>query len=364
MTELLVEKRNWLVASVAALIVPTVLAVVAEDITRPRWFPERGDDALEEPQPADPPQVPDSGFAVPYAPAPGRDDRTPIAYMSHVFALTDRNLPSKLSGIGPVFWKHGGQGTGALIKPDLVLTTGHLFAKEGMWYGPFGLSEKPPAPSDGEIYLSACGRSYTLKSIHLGSMAPRARLGLDYALAELVESACPEATVLPVVETPEVFARDFEGTDIFLNMGSYRIDDLERYAFHPVFNGYPHAHAVFGVRCIATGREDTGDVDRGSTGVITTEGCDGIPGGSGGPALFSRDGGASYTIVGVANSYIPDTEYNNYTRVEGAFARHLREFVDVGNAPASATNQPTVDPQHKLPRPWLPTNTGLEELLP
>ena len=128
-------------------------------------------------------------MGVPYAPAPGRDDRTPIAYLSQVFDLGDAALPSKLSGIGPVFWDHAGQGAGALIATNIVLTTGHLFAERGKWEGPHGRTEKPPAPSD--------GRAYDFKAIHMGSMSPRNNLGLDYAIAEFATPVCAEATILP-----------------------------------------------------------------------------------------------------------------------------------------------------------------------
>ncbi|EEE37843.1 hypothetical protein RKLH11_1681 [Rhodobacteraceae bacterium KLH11] len=100
------------------------------------------------------------GTDVPYAPAPGRDDRTPVAFLSHVFGLDDGGLPEKLTGIGPVFWDHAGHGTGALIAPDIVLTTAHLFTERGKWDGPYGPTNKPPAPSDGRIYLEACGQAY------------------------------------------------------------------------------------------------------------------------------------------------------------------------------------------------------------
>ena len=158
----------------------------------------------------------------------------------------------------------------------MVLTTGHLFAAKGKWEGPHGLSPKPPSPSDGYIYLEACAQSYPLITIHLGSMAPRARLGLDYAIVELATPACPEAAVLPVALTPD----DLVGAEdqIFLNMGSYTFSDITRFATHPIFAGKASStvsyerQAVFGVRCTPTGRDDTGTVADGSTAVIVSEG--------------------------------------------------------------------------------------------
>lgn len=269
---------------------------------------------------------------VSYAPAPGRDDRTPVAFMSQVFGLNDASLPSKLSGIGPVYWKHSGRGTGALIAPDVVLTTAHLFVANGDWKGAAGAVPIPPAPSDGFIFLPACGERYRFTKIEVGSEAPRARLGLDYAIAVLERPACDEAAILPVAETPKSLASMNRNEAIILNTGSYAFANLPRYAKHPIFTARKargdgmHKQAVFGVLCKVTSGQDTGDVARGSTGIIITEGCDGVPGGSGGPLLLSQDGGANYAIIGVANSYRPNTEYNNYTRIEGAFAAHIETF--------------------------------------
>mmetsp|Transcript_543 Transcript_543/g.1557 ORF Transcript_543/g.1557 Transcript_543/m.1557 type:complete len:81 (+) Transcript_543:1689-1931(+) len=64
------------------------------------------------------------------SPAPSWDDRLPLEYGSPSFGLNDPALTAKLAGIGPTFWKGAGQGTGALISRDVVLTTGHLFAKK------------------------------------------------------------------------------------------------------------------------------------------------------------------------------------------------------------------------------------------
>lgn len=122
---------------------------------------------------------------------------------------------------------------------------------------------------------------------------------------------------------------------------------LRQHAAHPVFadksatNVARERQAVFGVRCQPTGRDDTGDVADGSTAVIVTEGCDGVPGGSGGAVVVSRDGGATYSVVGVTNSYRPNTEYNNYTRIEGAFAKHLESFVDVIELPVASVTVAT-----------------------
>jgi V8-like Glu-specific endopeptidase len=139
---------------VAALLCSALVATIAlEKVDLPDWLTEDPDHVPEQPAPA-PLPVPKS-VAVPYAPAPGRDDRTPVAYLSQVFDLGDGALPSKLSGIGPVFWDHAGQGSRALIAPNIVLTTGHLFAEKGKWEGPHGPTEKPPAPSDRRIYLDS-----------------------------------------------------------------------------------------------------------------------------------------------------------------------------------------------------------------
>lgn len=332
MTKLEAIANHWPLP-VAALLCGALVATTAiEKVDLPDWLTKSPDNVPEQPAPTPTPGP--KSVAVPYAPAPGWDDRTPVAFLSQVFDLGDGALSTKLSGIGPVFWDHAGQGTGALIAPNVVLTTGHLFAERGKWDGPHRPTEKPPAPSDGRIYLEACGKTYDFKAIHMGSMSPRARLGLDYAIAELMTPACPEATVLPVALAPQdlLSAED----QILLNMGAYRFSDLLRYAQHPLFDAKANdssrfaRYAVFGVRCKATSHKDTGDVPEGSTGLVITSGCDGIPGGSGGPLIVSRDGGATYSVVGVANSYRKtDAEYNNYTAIEGAFAAHLSEFVDV-----------------------------------
>lgn len=188
-------------------------------------------------------------------------------------------------------------------------------------------------------------------------MAPRARLGLDYAIGVLTQPACPEAQVLPVAATPD----DLDGAkdQILLSIGAYRFADIPRYAGHPLYASRPTSdrnarYDVFGVKCVSTGRDDTGDVPEGSTAVINTEGCDGIPGGSGGPLLVSRDGGESYTIIGVTNSYRPKTEYNNYTRIEGAFAKHLSQYVELVDLPeAEPGSEPSTSP-NTIPGTWLP----------
>lgn len=333
---------------VVALIFGTALAVTAmdEDIGgRPDGAPPKA--PPEQPKgpktPAKPPAKPRVGaHEVPYAPAPGRDDRTPLAYLSHVFALDDPALPAKLNGIGPVFWPHGGRGSGALISPTLVLTTAHLFVKNGVWHGANGAVPVPPAASEGFIYLAACGERYKFSKIEVGSEAPRSRLGLDYAIAMLDRPACPEASILPVTPTPDDLADAERDAAIIVNMGVYGFASTPRYAGHPLFTSRKprsdalHQQAVFGVRCAVTGYDDTGDVAQGSTGLIITEGCDGVPGGSGGPLLLSTDGGATYSIIGVANSYRPNTEYNNYTRIEGAFAAHLGRHLPLTGATRAA----------------------------
>lgn len=267
---------------------------------------------------------------VPYAPAPGWDDRTPLEYVSQIFGLDDPELAAKLSGVGPVFWK-GSHGTGALIAPDLVLTTGHLFASKGNWIGANTSLPIPPDPSGGKIYLAACGRSYAFAAIEPGSMTPRADLGRDYAIARLKTPACKAARVLPVsgVSEEEIdTARGERGAPVILSIGAYRFADLPRYAGHPLFAGRDvksdpmRRFHVFGVRCRITGFE----APKPDSGLIDTEGADGVPGGSGGPLLIDR-GGARYEIIGVANSYRPNSEFNNFTRVTGDLAAHLARLL-------------------------------------
>lgn len=342
---------------VAMTICATMILGSAEGVALPDWLGKDQEvTPVPPPQPEQPPRITNS---VPYAPSPGRDDRTPVAYLSQVFELGDAELPQKLSGIGPVFWDHSGQGSGALIAPDLVLTTGHLFAKGGIWFGPNGPSNALPAPNGGRIYLAVCNQSYAFKAIHMGSLSPRARLGLDYAVAELATPACAEAAILPVAETPDDLHAAMDQT--LLNIGAYRFGDLPRYAHHPLFAdriGSPDknsGYSVFGVSCKAVGVQDTGDVTAGSTGLILTEGCDAVPGGSGGPLLLSRDGGATYALVGVTNSYRPNTEYNNYTRIEGSFSSHLAQFIDLKPRPSSDTKTPLPQSKPIMSGPWVAT---------
>ncbi|MEL6201921.1 MAG: hypothetical protein AAFR39_06130 [Pseudomonadota bacterium] len=344
-----------------------IFGTAADQVEVPDWLLHTFEFLTERLDPApEPPTVPEYALAVPYAPAPGRDDRTPLPFINHVFELGDPSLAAKLSGIGPVFWDHAGQGTGAMIAQDVVLTTAHLFAERGKWEGPFGLSEKSPSPSDGRIYLATCGRDYDFKAIELGSMAPRAHLGLDYAIGVLAEPVCDAAQVLPVAETPS----DLAGADdqILLNMGSYRFADLSRYAQHPLYAARPTSerfarYDVFGVRCQATGHESTGDMDGLSTGLVITSGCDGVPGGSGGPLLVSRDGGVNYSVVGVANSYKPsDSAYNNYTAVEGAFAAHLARFVTLGTLPDATRSTPPALHMSDSTAPVLPMGLDMKEI--
>ncbi|MEL6416234.1 MAG: hypothetical protein AAFQ15_14950 [Pseudomonadota bacterium] len=354
--------NHWPLPIAALMSGAMIVSTVMDKVDLPSWLLDAFTEMPKEPDVV--PSPPDTTAGIPYAPVPGWDDRTPLAYVSHVFELDDPDLPRKFSGVGPVYWRHGGRGSGTLIAPNVVLTTGHLFAENGKWEGPLGLTRKPPAPTDGYIYLEACAQSYELKAIHMGSMSPRARLGLDYAIVELVTPACDDAVVLPVAKTPDDLA---EAADqIFLSLGAWAFDAIDRYASHPVFaekastNVARERQAVFGVRCKPTGRDDTGDVADGSTAVIVTEGCDGVPGGSGGAVVVSRDGGATYSIVGVTNSYRPNTEYNNYTRIEGAFAKHLQSFVDVIELPTASVTvaNPSSIPAVDQLGPWEETDIG------
>lgn len=346
---------HWPIPMAALICASMIVTAAEETVTLPDWLIDGLKKAPELPQDPPVPVPQPKALPAPYAPVPGRDDRTPIPYLSLVFDLNDPALPEKLTGIGPVFWKHSGQGTGAVIAPDVILTTGHLFAKQGKWKGPVGLSPKPPAASDGRIFLEACGESYTISQIHLGAMAPRAQLGLDYAIAKLERPVCEAARVLPVAATPDDLSAP--QSDILLSLGAYRYADIPRYAQHSLLADRTVGdtrYSVFGVRCLATGREDTGTSPDGSAAVIVTQGCDAVPGGSGGPLLLSRDGGQTYNIIGVSNSYRKDSEYNNYTRIEGAFAAHLAQFVAVSDILDSsagiAQTAPIVAPQ----APWLP----------
>jgi len=272
---------------------------------------------------ATPPREP----LIPLAPAPGWDDRTPVEYMSRHFGLDDPFLTEKLSGIGATYWKGAGRGTGALIAQDVVLSTGHLFAENGYWEKPNQNDPLAPDPSNGSMYLAACGRSYEFVHVELGSMAPRQNLGRDYAIARLVEPACASARILGATEISDrVIEQHDEIAQPLLNMGSYAFADIKNYASHPFFtqDWTRHPQHLFGVRCRMDGFRDTG----GEAGLIFTDGCDGVPGGSGGPLLLSLDGGETYRIVGVANSYSKtDSEFNNFTRVTGRFASHLMRFV-------------------------------------
>ena len=54
------------------------------------------------------------------------------------------------------------------------------------------------------------------------------------------------------------------------------------------------------------------------------------------------------------NSYRPNSEYNNYTRIKGAFAEHLAQYIDLTRLPdAEAGFLPNTSP-HAAPGPWLP----------
>ncbi|MEM9238471.1 MAG: hypothetical protein AAGB07_00720 [Pseudomonadota bacterium] len=345
------------------------VAIAAEDVTLPDWLIDVFVEAPESPpEPPTPVPAPESKHAVPYAPVPGRDDRTPIEYVSHVFELDDPALPQKMSGIGPVFWVTGGRGTGAMITPTVVLSTAHLFAKDGKWKGPTGLTHKQPSPNGARIWIDICGRSYDFKSIEVGSMAPRSNLGLDYAIGVLNEPVCSEATILPVSLGPDDIGAG--GSDqIFIDAGFYSVTEVVRYAQHPLFLDRPilpegmQRYALFGTRCEATHNRAEQAAPTGSTGLIISKGCFGRPGSSGGPAVLSRDGGATYSIVGVSNSYSKrDPEFNNFTRVEGALASHIAKFVDLVEMPALPSDRSA--PSHIVPEeplgPWDETKSQEE----
>ncbi len=376
MDKVLMQARSWPAPTAFVLCMVMLLGSTTDEIDAPDWLAEAWVTLWAAPEPEMPgpeaPAPPQDGapdLTVPYAPVPGRDDRTPLAFLNQVFDLGNPALPDQLSGIGPVSWDHAGTGSGTLIARDMVLTTGHLFAERGMWDGPRGRTERPPPPSDGRIYLPACGRAYDFQAIELGSLSPRDRLGLDYAIARLVEPACEAAHVLSVALTPG----DLAGANdqLLLSIGAYPFADVPWYANHPLFadrdltQRYAR-YAVFGVRCEATGLRDTGDVDGLSTGLVLTSGCDAVPGGSGGALLASRDGGASYALVGVTNSYRPDSEYNNYTSVEGAFAEHLRRFVTLHELPTASTTAPNAASQtfgaDGHGGPWLPLTLNQKDL--
>ncbi|MGH1416381.1 MAG: trypsin-like serine peptidase [Pelagimonas sp.] len=357
----------WPLPVAATLCGAMVFTTAMDKIDLPDWLLDHFAQVPEAPTPDLPeerPPAPQTSFSVPYAPAPGRDDRTPLVYVPHVFGFEDRDFTGQLSGTAPVFWDHGGQATGALIARDLVLSTAHVFVDTGKWEGPYGLTSNPPAPSDGRIYLEACGQAYAFKAIHPGSMSPRARLGLDYAIVELAQPACEAAQILPVAETPDdlIEAQD----QILLSIGAYRYADLPSYAQHPLYAARTTSdkfarYDVFGVRCEATAREDTGDVAGDSTATIAATGCDAVPGGSGGPLIVSRDGGASFAIVGVTNSYRKGTEYNNYTRIEGAFAKHLSAFLPLTRLPEASSATPITRPA--LPKgDWHPITFSTDKL--
>lgn len=371
MSEFFALLRGWPVVTAFVVSAAMIFGSTVDEIDAPDWLVEVLSSFWSSPEKDDGdlgqlPNEPKAAPGIPFAPVPGRDDRTPVALLNQVFELGNPSLPAHLTGIGPVFWDHAGHGSGTLIAPSIVLTTAHLFAEQGLWDGPLGRTERPPPPSDGRIYLEACGRAYDFVAIDLGSMAPRSRLGLDYAIAELVEPACTAAHPLPVALTPD----DLVGAtnQYLLSVGAYRFTDVEWYAGHPLYADRDVGDrfsrmAVFGVRCEATGREDTGDVAMRSTAIITTDGCDAVPGGSGGALLVSRDGGASYAVIGVTNSYRPNTDYNNYTRIEGAFAAHLGGYVDLVQLPAASgtTSTPSSLPPG-ADAPWLSLVWNQEDL--
>ena len=99
MTFVLSTLRQW--PAFTALLVSTAMIVstAADQIELPDWLPELFD-ADPEPEPS--PDDEDASDIFPYAPAPDRDDRTPLAYVDLVFGLSDPDLPAKRSGSGPV----------------------------------------------------------------------------------------------------------------------------------------------------------------------------------------------------------------------------------------------------------------------
>ncbi len=374
MDKVMLHVRSWPAPMALVLCMAMLLGSTTDEIDAPDWLAEAWISFWTSPAPEVPDQAPPSpprdsapDLAVPYAPVPGRDDRTPLAFLNHVFDLGNPGLTDQLSGIGPVSWDHAGTGSGTLIARDVVLTTGHLFVERGLWDGPLGRTERPPPPSNGRIYLAACGRAYDFQSIELGSLAPRERLGLDYAIARLAEPACEAARVLPVALTPRDVAEVAD--QMLLSLGAYPFADVPWYANHPLFAdrdpSQPYArYAVFGVRCEATGLRDTGDVGGLSTGLVLTSGCDAVPGGSGGALLASRDGGARYVLIGVTNSYRRNTEFNNYTSIEGVFAEHLSRYVTLQELPPASTTAPNAASRglgaEAPDGPWLPLTLNEE----
>ncbi|MEL6646281.1 MAG: hypothetical protein AAFQ05_01030 [Pseudomonadota bacterium] len=317
---------HWPVLLGAAVCLVMVLASATDDLDL-EWKWLSGGLSVEQP----PEPAPRVRHAIPFAPSPLRDDRTPLAYLDWVFGLDDPDAATDLNGVGRMFWFERNEATGALIAPNVVLTTAHVFAEDGLWKADGELSPERPEARNGRIYLEACGRSYRFAHIRLGDIAPRVpTLGLDFALAVLEAPACPEASILPVAIPPHDLVDHAD--QILLALGSYPIADITAYADHPIFAGRAGrdmSFSAFGVRCAATGIRPTGEVAEGATSLIATEGCDGVPGGSGGPLVLSRDGGKTYNIVGISNSYSPDTEFNSWTRVHGAVAAQLRAFVEV-----------------------------------
>ena len=175
----------------------------------------------------------------PHTGRPDVDDRTPLEHLSNAFGLADPQMADKLSGVGGVHWAGVGAATGTLFgRPDVVLTTAHLFVKGGRWKDGGRPVSVPPPATRGFFYLDVCQRSYRFSLIEVGSEAPRQNLGLDYALVQLEEPACPEAAVLQgATLSDERMSAMVEQKAMVLNLGVYRTQDVDVFRDDPVIIG-------------------------------------------------------------------------------------------------------------------------------